>query len=768
MKRIFLFSLFALAFAGNIAANEFHPEVPLRDDMGELLVNSGAPLSARTTCGACHDTAFIEQTSDHLAADVFQGGEMDCLLCHGDADVGREWENAEFRADGVLAEERLNVHKPKDENCAHCHGIVDNSLEVPLTIGADRQARAMTELSGQIISPQKISNSGLNIAGKNGLNHAFDVHSDRVVGCVNCHYSLNNPVYFQQRSESRPDHLEFDPRRLTLADYLVRPLHQVAKGSSVHGLESAESENSMRRCESCHSAETVHEWLPFRKRHFKSLACESCHVPQLYGPALQAVDWTMVDRDGQPLRQYREVEGDPATADSLIHGFRPVMLPRENVGGQRKLAPFNLVSSWYWVADETSRRVTAEELAGALYVDGSLHADVAGAFDRDGDGVVSRQELKIESAAQSEKVRQRLESAGLGPVRIAGEIQPYSISHSVVNGEWATRQCDHCHGADSILAAAFTLSDYLPGGVLPEVTHQDQVGLNGAIAAGPQGGAAFVADNSQAGYYIIGLDGLDWVDVLGLLMFLGISFGVSVHAIGRYIANRRAPRRTAARQRVYMYDAYERLWHWLQAGAILMLIFTGLVIHKPHFFGMFSFSYVVQVHNVLGFILLINAALALFYTVASGTIKRFLPAPKGFFGRAMAQTMYYTRGIFSGEPHPLEKTKEHRLNPLQQVTYLAILNILLPAQVVTGVLIWGMQEWPVLAESLGGLPVLAPLHTFLAWAFAAFIVMHVYLTTAAGDTAAAGIKSMITGWEDVEGHEPATKPDAKEAVNVNA
>ena len=44
---------------------------------------------------------------------------------------------------------------------------------------------------------------------------------------------------------------------------------------------------------------------------------------------------------------------------------------------------------------------------------------------------------------------------------------------------------------------------------------------------------------------------------------------------------------------------------------VLLLLFTGLVIHKPHYFGMFSFAYVVEVHNVLGFILLINAALAL-------------------------------------------------------------------------------------------------------------------------------------------------------------
>jgi len=349
---------------------------------------------------------------------------------------------------------------------------------------------------------------------------------------------------------------------------------------------------------------------------------------------------------------------------------------------------------------------------------------------------------------------------------MSSEIQAFSISHNVVNGEWATRQCDNCHGADSVIAAGFTLSDYLPGGMLPVAAASVGSALPGRIDAGPGGGASFVLENSKTGFYVIGLDGLDWVDQLGLLMFLGISFGVTVHAIGRYIANRRRPKHHASTRTVYMYDAYERLWHWLQAGMILLLLFTGLVIHKPHVFGIFSFSYMVQVHNVLGFILLINAALALFYTVASGTIKRFLPEPTGFFGRAMAQTMYYTRGIFTGEPHPLEKSREHRLNPLQQVTYLAILNVLLPAQVITGVLIWGLQEWPQLATSLGGLPVLAPLHTFLAWAFSAFIVMHVYLTTAAGETAGAGIKSMVSGWEDVEVTPSTTDDIAKEPVNA--
>ena len=275
--------------------------------------------------------------------------------------------------------------------------------------------------------------------------------------------------------------------------------------------------------------------------------------------------------------------------------------------------------------------------------------------------------------------------------------------------------------------------------------------MSGEIKTDSSGQASFYPDARSAGFYIIGLHAESWADLLGVLMFLGVLLGVSGHAIARYVSSR--SRGSVARQyeRVHMYDAYERMWHWLQAGSIMILLFTGLIIHKPHFFGIFSFPYMVSVHNVLGFILLINAALALFYNLASGEIRQYLPQPKGFVGRALSQAMFYSRGIFAGDEHPLQKTKSNKLNPLQQITYLAILNVLLPAQVITGVLIWGLQRWPHIAAELGGLPTLALVHTLVAWTFATFIVMHIYLTTT-GHSPTAGIKSMIGGWDDVEKH----------------
>ena len=105
----------------------------------------------------------------------------------------------------------------------------------------------------------------------------------------------------------------------------------------------------------------------------------------------------------------------------------------------------------------------------------------------------------------------------------------------------------------------------------------------------------------------------------------------------------------------------------------------------------------------------------------------------------------------------MKRPEDQKLNPLQQITYFGLLNVLLPLQIITGALMWGVQRWPDVAGFLGGLPVLAPFHTLVAWLLASFVVAHVYLTTT-GVTATADIRAMVTGWEDMEVHEGAEEP----------
>lgn len=115
----------------------------------------------------------------------------------------------------------------------------------------------------------------------------------------------------------------------------------------------------------------------------------------------------------------------------------------------------------------------------------------------------------------------------------------------------------------------------------------------------------------------------------------------------------------------------------------------------------------------------------------------------------MKQARYYLVGIFKGEPHPFQRGPERKLNPLQEVTYLVILNVLLPLQTLSGLAMWGAQRWPDAVAAVGGLPALAAVHTLGAWLFAAFLVAHMYLTTT-GPTPLAMIRARIVGWDETE------------------
>lgn len=202
-------------------------------------------------------------------------------------------------------------------------------------------------------------------------------------------------------------------------------------------------------------------------------------------------------------------------------------------------------------------------------------------------------------------------------------------------------------------------------------------------------------------------------------------------------------------KRVYMYTVEERLWHWFQAGIMIALMATGSVIHLPEFWRFMSFEHATQVHEGLGILLSVNAAFGLAYHLFAHQIGQFLPKGRSWMGMAIDQVKYYGWGIFNGAPHPMEKTVEHKLNPLQQATYFSILNLLLPLQILTGVAILVGRYRPDVIVAMGELGLIAPLHVIGAWLFTAFLIGHVYLTTT-GHTLVSNVLAMITGFEDVE------------------
>ncbi len=884
-------------------AAQLHPQFALLDGAEVNVLTSGQPVSTLKTCGACHDTAFIQSHSDHvsLGLDEFgqpgtiangrtwdtspgafgrwdplryrylsptgdplldlgtpewvtsygdrhvgggpalnardgqsltklpadagnpetatldpvtgkatawdwaaSGGvEMNCFLCHlpdpnndariaalqsgafrwantatlvgtglvesagGRGDRPYEWNPGAFDADGLLKPEFITVRDPSNANCGQCHGLVHTDAKTPLSLAAAPTTPWNTLTTGQIIAGQQIADSGMNLASKAHLTRPWDIHAARQVKCTDCHFSLNNPVYFQESTATRPDHLAFDPRGLDLGEYLKRPVHDFAGSAS--GSDSAKAQyavapeladtfraepqdEAMRRCDSCHDAETTHQWLPYTERHLDSVACETCHIPQLHAPALQSVDWTVLTAAVEPRREYRGVEGHPLAATSLVDGFQPALLFRQDFDGKTRLAPHNLVTAWYWIYGEPARPVRLQDLKAAWF-DGEAYAPEAlAALDANADGILAQAELVLDTPAKQAAIAARLTALGLPDPRIVGDVQPYTISHNVANGEWVTRECTACHSDASRLVQPFTLASVGPSGVTPALLSSGSTSLAGKLTTASDGTLRYQEAPEEQGLYIFGQSRVSWVDWFGILVFLGTLLGVVVHGGLRLLNSLRLPKHSPQLKQVYIYTVYERFWHWLQTFTIVGLIFTGLIIHKPAIFGIFAFRDVVQIHNVLAVILVVNAALSLFYHLTSGEVKQFIPRPYGLFDRVIMQGTFYLRGIFKHEPHPFEKTAQQKLNPLQQITYFGLLNVLLPAQIITGALIWGAQRWPDAAQRVGGLPLLAPVHSLVAWLLAAFVVLHVYLTTT-GHAPLVSIQAMMLGWEDLEVHD---------------
>ncbi|WKZ38181.1 MAG: cytochrome b/b6 domain-containing protein [Anaerolineales bacterium] len=743
----------------DLSVSKADPETAILNEDGTISTwDWEASGTMEMNCFLCH----LESPNNEARISAIQSGEF------GNANTatllglnivtksGDDWTwNADaFNELGEVKIETLRIQDPTNSNCAACHGVV-HADDTPLLINACDLDYQQTATTGQVISTQRINQSGINQAGKNDLTRSWDIHAQRQLQCTDCHFSPNNPAHALEIQGSSPSHLLYDPRKLNINEYLERPDHNFARGVSAQFNLAPESKSTMRRCESCHDTNQSHAgWLPYNDRHMQVIACETCHIPQMYAPALSTMDWTVIHPDGSARTECRGIEGSNTTTD-LVTGYQPVLMQRtDTVEGKILFAPYNLITSFFWVYEDGNgslRPVRKADLEAAYLDDGGYSADVLSALDENGDGELSEVELILDTEAKQQFIAGRLEALGLSNVYIAGQVQPYSINHNVVDSKSATRDCETCHHTDSRVTTPILLADSAPAGVTPEFVLGVNVTATGSII-NEDGALYYSPVNENDRTYIFGHNRVAWIDWAGALLFVGTIMGVAGHATFRFVAARRRGRQTVATKTVYMYEAYERFWHWLQTVAIVVLLMTGLIIHRPDLFSAFSFRNIVTIHNVLAALLAINALVSILWHVISGEIQQYIPHPYGFIDQMIAQAKYYIQGIFNQEPHPFHKSKQRKFNPLQMVTYIGLLGVLLPLQGITGMMMWLVQKVPSIQTWFGGLPFLAPMHTLMAWLFASFIVGHVYLTTT-GATPLEAMRAMVTGYEEVEVHE---------------
>lgn len=209
--------------------------------------------------------------------------------------------------------------------------------------------------------------------------------------------------------------------------------------------------------------------------------------------------------------------------------------------------------------------------------------------------------------------------------------------------------------------------------------------------------------------------------------------------------------------RIYVHPLPIRIWHWVNAVGFVGLILTGLQI-RYRAFDVLSLKTVIDVHNVIGFALIVNYGVWLVYYLFSDRITVYHTelSPRTHYRNMMRQIAYYGYGLFKGQPNPHHISVYRKFNALQSLTYQVVMILLVPLAFYTGVVLWDLQRFAGTVDLLGGPRVVSILHVALFVAFVAFLFVHVYLTTL-GHTAGAHIKAMLVGYEEVEDEPESTE-----------
>jgi len=231
---------------------------------------------------------------------------------------------------------------------------------------------------------------------------------------------------------------------------------------------------------------------------------------------------------------------------------------------------------------------------------------------------------------------------------------------------------------------------------------------------------------------------------------------------------------------VFRHRLTTRLWHWINAVAVFVMIGSGLMIFNAHpqlYWGAYGANMDpawLSLPRFPGWVTIpqtYNLALArrwhlLFALVLAFGLLAFMVASlvNRHFGRVLA--------IRKGElspAHIAEDVRDHlrfrfhdeddpgRYNTLQKLSYVAIIFGLLPLVIFTGIALSpGMNAaWPWLLDLFGGRQSARSLHFIAMVGLTLFTIVHLALVILAG--AVNEVRSMVTGWWRVPG-EPGAEP----------
>lgn len=227
--------------------------------------------------------------------------------------------------------------------------------------------------------------------------------------------------------------------------------------------------------------------------------------------------------------------------------------------------------------------------------------------------------------------------------------------------------------------------------------------------------------------------------------------------------------------RIYVWQAPVRIFHWINAAAIVILMVTGIYIGKPFVSAPipeeasynFLMGWVRIVHFLTAFVFTLNL-LVRWYWVFKGNEYATSNLLKKEFWLGVWETLKFYLFL------PNKKKHDVGHNPLAQLSYWIFIGLGSILVIITGFyMFFEPQPQSMLAQLFSWVPaifgnsfLIRSWHHLVAWGFMIFMIIHVYMAIRDDWISRNGtMSSIFTGYKHEEQH---TKGEENEKYRKQA
>lgn len=199
---------------------------------------------------------------------------------------------------------------------------------------------------------------------------------------------------------------------------------------------------------------------------------------------------------------------------------------------------------------------------------------------------------------------------------------------------------------------------------------------------------------------------------------------------------------------MYLYSKWVRLWHFVNALLIIILIISGMSMQftgsdAPSLTG--GFAGAVRWHNITAIVLIISYIGFVAGNIITGNGKYYRICKKDINTGIGRQMKYFIHGMFKNEDQPFPVTLENKFYPLQKVIYVLTMYLVLPLLIISGSVLMIPDMTIIRIFGPGMFIVMDIIHIILGLLISLFLIIHIYLCTI-GPKPGSLFRGIITGF----------------------